>query len=68
MADASDPVVLEAHDLDPDGRVMLTGSVDKTARLWDAATGAPIGSPLTHQDWVASVAYSPDGRTALTGC
>ena len=52
----------------PDGRTVLTGSWDKTARLWDAATGAPISEPLTHQDWVSSVTYSPDGRTILTGC
>ena len=33
----------------PDGRTVLTGSVDKTARLWDAATGQPLGQPLMHQ-------------------
>ena len=26
----------------------LTGSYDETARLWDAATGSPIGEPLAH--------------------
>src|SRR5439155_4330801 len=26
-----------------DGKTVLTGSVDKTARLWEAATGKPIG-------------------------
>ena len=34
----------------PDGKTVLTGSDDKTARLWDAATGKPIGPPLAHQD------------------
>ena len=29
----------------PDGKTVLTGSRDKTARLWDAATGRPLGSP-----------------------
>ena len=33
----------------PDGKTVLTGSEDKTARLWDAATGQPLGQPLTHQ-------------------
>jgi WD40 repeat protein/serine/threonine protein kinase len=51
----------------PDGKAVLTGSRDHTARLWDAATGQPVGPPLPHTDWVRSVAFSPDGRTLLTG-
>ena len=51
----------------PDGKTVLTGCTDQTARLWDAATGRPIGPPLTHQGVVYVVAYSPDGRTVLTG-
>ena len=33
----------------PDGKTVLTGSQDKTARLWDAATGEPIGQPMEHR-------------------
>jgi WD40 repeat protein len=44
----------------------LVGSGDKTARLWDAATGKPIGAPLQHQSAVKAVTYSPDGKTLLT--
>jgi uncharacterized coiled-coil protein SlyX len=51
----------------PDGRTVLTGSSDQTARLWDAATGKPIGEPLRHDGSVSAVAFSPDGRTVLTG-
>ena len=51
----------------PDGKTVLTGSGDKTARLWDAATGQPLGPPLTHQATVYAVAFSPDGKTVLTG-
>ena len=50
----------------PDGKTVLTGSFDKTARLWDAASGAPIGPPLTHQGSVEAVAFSRDGKTMLT--
>ena len=52
----------------PDGRTILTGSSDRTARLWDAATGMPIGPPLVHRDKLATVAFSPDGKAILTGC
>ena len=51
----------------PDGRAVLTGSEDKTARLWDSATGRPVGEPMTHQNSVLAVAFSPDGRAVLTG-
>jgi WD40 repeat protein/tetratricopeptide (TPR) repeat protein len=50
----------------PDGRRVLTGSADQTAQLWDAATGRPLGKPLTHDGLVLAVAFSPDGRTILT--
>jgi WD40 repeat protein/serine/threonine protein kinase len=50
----------------PDGQTILTG-LDNAARLWDAATGEPIGQPIVHPDEVTSVAFSPDGQTILTG-
>jgi WD40 repeat protein len=51
----------------PNGKTVLTGSGDKTARLWRADTGAPLTLPLQHQDAVYAVAFSPDGKTVLTG-
>jgi len=51
----------------PDGKTILTGSLDKTARLWDAATGRPVGPPMEHSGEVMSVAFSPDGKTIVTG-
>src|SRR5262249_39907470 len=51
----------------PDGKTLLTGSWDKTARLWDAATGRALGEPLRHQYRVVSVAFSTDGKAVLTG-
>ncbi len=37
----------------PDGKTIVTGSDDKTARLWDATTGRPLGQPMEHPDGVA---------------
>jgi eukaryotic-like serine/threonine-protein kinase len=50
----------------PDGRRVLTGSDDHTARVWGLATGAAVGPPLGHKGPVVCVAFSPDGRSALT--
>ncbi|HEX7837192.1 MAG TPA: CHAT domain-containing protein, partial [Kofleriaceae bacterium] len=50
----------------PDGMRVVTASIDKTARVWDTATGKPLGAPLTHQEWVTSAAFSPDGTRVVT--
>jgi WD40 repeat protein len=51
----------------PDGKRIVTASEDKTARVWDAATGQPIGEPLYgHEDFVTSAAFSPDGARIVT--
>ena len=52
----------------PDGKTVLTGGRDHLARLWDTASGEPIGKPIRHDYLVTSVAFSPDGKTFLTGC
>ncbi|HEY7159330.1 MAG TPA: protein kinase [Gemmataceae bacterium] len=51
----------------PDGKSVLTGGEDGTARLWDAATGAARGEPLRHDGPVLSLAFSPDGQFVVTG-
>jgi WD40 repeat protein len=50
----------------PDGTRVVTVSEDMTARVWDAATGKPLGIPLTHQAMVTSAAFSPDGTHVVT--
>ena len=51
----------------PDGKRIVSSSLDKTVRLWDAATGRPIGNPLRgHEDGVEAVAFSPDGKRIVT--
>jgi WD40 repeat protein len=50
-----------------DGKTVITGSGDGTARLWEAATGRPLGLTLTHQGLVYAVAFSRDGKAVITG-
>ena len=55
--------------ISPDGKYVVTGSWDKTARLWDARTGKEIRQFIGHTDCVDIVAFSPDGSNILTsGC
>jgi WD40 repeat protein/tetratricopeptide (TPR) repeat protein len=63
----SHPSPVDAAAFSPDGKMIVTGSDDRTARLWDVATARQIGQPLRHEGEVMSVAFSPDGKTILTG-
>ena len=51
----------------PDGKSIVSGSDDKTIRLWDLQ-GNQIGQPFQgHRDSVRSVAFSPDGKSIVSG-
>jgi WD40 repeat protein len=49
----------------PDGTRIATASDDKTARVWDSASGRELAR-LTHEDPVNGVAFSPDGTRIAT--
>jgi WD40 repeat protein len=47
------------------GKAVVTGSKDKTARVWDAQVGAPVAK-LEHEEWVIDVAINSTGDYVLT--
>ena len=58
---------LSACRVSPDGKAILIGSRDGTARIWDARTGEPLGAAFESRQAVLSVAFAPDGRSVLIG-
>ena len=59
---------ITVRSFSPDGTVVLTASLDGSARLWDATDGKPLGDPLEHPLAVTSATFSPDGMLVASGC
>jgi WD40 repeat protein len=53
--------------LSGDGKWLVTGSQDNTARLWETATGREVRTFRGHKDAINSVGLSRDGRWLVTG-
>ena len=52
----------------PDGSKIVSGSEDKTIRVWDVSTGIEVLPPLRgHDGTILSVAWSPDGSKIISG-
>ena len=58
---------LQAVAFSPDGKQLLTGSIDHAARLWDIKTGREIRCFHGHTKSITAVAFSPDGQQLITG-
>ena len=51
----------------PDGKTLLTGSADHTARLWNASTGQATRILSQHTEAVNAAVFSHSGNSILTG-
>jgi len=67
-------VQLTGHELDirtlvfgNEGRWLVSGSVDDTARLWDLESGSQL-AVMPHGSTVTASAFSSDGQRIVTGC
>ena len=58
--------MINSVEFSPDGRLLLTASDDKTARVWNARTGDPVGFVMQHADRVNSAQFSPNGKWVVT--
>jgi WD40 repeat protein len=50
-----------------DGATIVSGSKDKTIKIWDLATGKLLHTLTGHSDEVNSIAISSDGKTIVSG-
>ncbi len=50
----------------PDGTKVVTASDDKTAKIWDVATGELLHTLKGHTGYVWSAAFSPNGNYIVT--
>lgn len=51
----------------PDGKMLASGSLDHTIKLWDVSTGTELSSLKGDFGQVTTVAFSPDGKTLASG-
>jgi WD40 repeat protein len=51
----------------PSGRTIISGSTDKSIKIWNADTGQLLRTLTGDSDTVSSVAFTPNGRRIISG-
>src|ERR1700679_3913881 len=60
--------IVQSVAFSPDGQYIVSGSRNRTIRVWNARAGETARGPFTrHTDSVNSVAFSPDGQHIISG-
>ena len=59
--------MVKSVSFSPDGRLVASGSQERSVRLWDVETGAGVKTLEGHGGTVFSVCFSPDGKQVASG-
>jgi len=60
------PSAVSSASFSPDGRLIVTTSLDRTAQIWDAAKLTQLFTLKGHEGPVLSAGFSPDGNRIVT--
>jgi GTPase SAR1 family protein/uncharacterized CHY-type Zn-finger protein len=68
------PLVLKGHSeavyaivITPNGKQIISGSMDRTLRVWDLASGRCLTTLEGHSDLVEAIVITPDGKQIISG-